>query len=278
MKIHAIETGVVSVKSRQRKGSGVIGRRLNTLLDKKWTDWLPIYCWVIEHPEGIIVIDTGETARTSEPSYFPKWHPYFRYGVQMRVEPEQEVGPQMKKLGLSTNDVRWVIMTHLHTDHVGGISHFPRSEFLVSRQEYKSSLGLKGKLRGYLPDHVPTWFSPRVVDYTTGLFGTFTTGYTVTQAADVLVVPTPGHTLGHQSVILREGDVTYLFAGDTSYTEQLMIDKNIDGVSPSPRLARDTVARIHEFIRAQPTVYLPSHDPMSKQRMVQSTPTTISRL
>lgn len=278
MKIHAIETGVVSVKSRQRKGSGVIGRRLITLLDKKWTDWLPIYCWVIEHPEGIIVIDTGETARTSEPSYFPKWHPYFRYGVQMRVEPEQEVGPQMKKLGLSTNDVRWVIMTHLHTDHVGGISHFPRSEFLVSRQEYKSSLGLKGKLRGYLPDHVPTWFSPRVVDYTTGLFGTFTTGYTVTQAADVLVVPTPGHTLGHQSVILREGDVTYLFAGDTSYTEQLMIDKNIDGVSPSPRLARDTVARIHEFIRAQPTVYLPSHDPMSKQRMVQSTPTTISRL
>ncbi|WP_245926387.1 N-acyl homoserine lactonase family protein [Sulfoacidibacillus thermotolerans] len=243
-----------------------------------WTEWLPIYCWVVEHPEGIIVIDTGETARTCSPSYFPRWHPYFRFGVRMRVEPEQEVGPQMKKLGLSINDVRWTIMTHLHTDHSGGISYFPRSEFLVSRQEYKSSVGLKGKLRGYLSDHFPNWFEPRIIDYTSGEYGIFRTGYTVTEAADVLVIPTPGHTLGHQSVIIRDGEITYLFAGDTSYTEQLMIDRNIDGVSPSSRLAQDTLARIHEFICTEPTVYLPSHDPLSKQRLVQKIPTTIFKL
>ncbi|QQE80405.1 N-acyl homoserine lactonase family protein [Alicyclobacillus sp. SO9] len=276
MKIHAIETGLVSVKSRQRKGVGSVGRRINTLLDKTWTEWLPIYCWVIEHPEGIIVIDTGETARTSNPSHFPKWHPYFRLGVQMQVEPEQEVGPQIKKLGLSLNDVRWVIMTHLHTDHAGGLSHFPESEFLISRQEYALSLGLKGKIRGYLPNYFPKWFEPRIVGYTVGEYGAFRMGYTLTKAEDVLVVPTPGHTPGHQSVILRDGNITYLFAGDTSYNEQLMIDRSVDGVSPNTNLAGQTIDRIHRFISVEPTVYLPSHDPMSKERMMQRIPTMIS--
>ncbi|WP_067621546.1 N-acyl homoserine lactonase family protein [Alicyclobacillus acidiphilus] len=276
MKIHAIETGLVSVKSRQRKGVGAIGRRLNTLLDRTWTEWLPIYCWVVEHPEGIIVIDTGETARTSDPSHFPKWHPYFRFGVRMRVEPEQEVGSRIKKLGLSLNDVRWVIMTHLHTDHAGGIYHFPTSEFLVSRREYALSLGWKGKLRGYLPNCFPTWFDPKIVSYTLGEYGAFRTGYTVTKAEDVLVVPTPGHTLGHQSVIVRDGEITYFFAGDTSYSDQLMIERSIDGVSPNAKLASETIDRIHAFISGGPTVYLPSHDPQSKERMVQRIPTIVS--
>jgi N-acyl homoserine lactone hydrolase len=64
MRIHAIQTGTVAIKQRQVRGAGQrVGRRLNTLLDRVWTDPLPIYVWVIEHPEGIIVVDTGETAR-----------------------------------------------------------------------------------------------------------------------------------------------------------------------------------------------------------------------
>jgi hypothetical protein len=67
MKIHAIETGKVAVHERQREGSGPGPLRLvNTLLDRRRTDRLPIYSWVIEHPEGLIVVDTGETARVAE--------------------------------------------------------------------------------------------------------------------------------------------------------------------------------------------------------------------
>ena len=65
MKIHAIQTGTVAIKTRQRSGKGEgFGRLVNTLLDPEWTPMLPIYAWVIEHPEGVIVVDTGETART----------------------------------------------------------------------------------------------------------------------------------------------------------------------------------------------------------------------
>ena len=97
-------------------------------MDREWTEPLPIYAWLIEHPEGLIVVDTGETARAGEPGYFPRWHPYFKLAVREWVQPEDEIGPRLRALGFSPDDVRWVILTHLHTDHAGGLAHFPRSD------------------------------------------------------------------------------------------------------------------------------------------------------
>src|SRR5437764_9775747 len=126
MKIHAIQTGDVQVKERQRAGVGAGPTRvLRTMADRRWTERLPILAWVIEHPEGVIVVDTGETARTAERGYFPRWHPFFRFASQISVAPDDEIGPQLRRLGIAPRDVRWVVITHLHTDHAGGLAHFP---------------------------------------------------------------------------------------------------------------------------------------------------------
>jgi N-acyl homoserine lactone hydrolase len=110
MKIHAIQTGTVAIKSRQREGVGHGARRqLNTLIDREWTAPLPIYAFAIEHPDGVIVIDTGETARTSDPGYFPSWHPFYRYGLREWVAPEEEIGLQLQQLGIRASDVRCVL-------------------------------------------------------------------------------------------------------------------------------------------------------------------------
>jgi hypothetical protein len=94
MKINAIQTGTVAITTKWREGAGRGRRRLmNMLLDREWTEPLPIYAFAIEHPEGVVVVDTGETARVSEPGYFPRWQPFFRFAVRERVEPEQEIGP-----------------------------------------------------------------------------------------------------------------------------------------------------------------------------------------
>ena len=73
----------------------------NTFATAQWTEPLPIYAFAIEHPEGVIVVDTGETAGASKPGYFPSWHPGFRCAVREWVEPEQEIGPQLERLGIS---------------------------------------------------------------------------------------------------------------------------------------------------------------------------------
>jgi len=61
--IRAIRTGLVRVRRAQREAQSTgLARVTDMLFDKEWTEWLPIYAWVIEHDEGIIVVDTGETA------------------------------------------------------------------------------------------------------------------------------------------------------------------------------------------------------------------------
>jgi glyoxylase-like metal-dependent hydrolase (beta-lactamase superfamily II) len=141
MKIHAIQTGTVAITSAWREGVGHGRRRLlHTILDKQWTEPLPIYAFAIEHPEGVIVVDTGESAGASQPGYFTRWHPGVR-AFRESVEPAQEIGPQLERLGISPGDVRWLVMTHLHTDHAGGLRHFPDTEILVTRTEFEFASG-----------------------------------------------------------------------------------------------------------------------------------------
>ncbi len=268
MKVHAIQTGTVAVKTRQREGTGRGPMRLaNTLIDRNWTEPLPIFAWLIEHPEGLIVVDTGETSRVADPGYFPRWQPYFKLAVREWVAPQDEIGPTLKALGFFPDDVRWVIMTHLHTDHAGGLAHFPNSEILVYRPEFENASGLMGKARGFLPHRWPQWFSPRLFDLDPDPFGPFPASLRVTEAGDVRIVATHGHTRGHVSVVLEEGPRSVFFAGDSSYTEALMVKQAIDGVAPDERAARQTLHRIRELTRERPLVYLPSHDPDAAKRL-----------
>ena len=267
MRIHAIQTGTVRVHQRQVRGSGSGPLRLvNTLLDRKWTDPLPIFAWLIEHPEGPIVVDTGETAHGSEAGYYPPWHPYFRFGLKCSVEPEEEIGPQLGALGISPDDVRWVVLTHLHTDHAGGLHHFPNAEILVSRREYETARGLTGQLRGFLSNRWPEWFTPTLIDFANGPYGPFRASHILTDAGDVVLVPTHGHTRGHLSVVLNT-EVAVFFAGDASYTEQLMLEEAVDGVSTNVRSAGRTLRRIRQFVIDRPAVYLPAHDPDAASRL-----------
>ena len=268
MKIHAIQTGTVQTKTNQRcgKGKGKL-RQLNMMLDNAWTQPLPIYAWAIEHPEGVIVVDTGETSRSVLPGYFPRWHPYFLFGVRTEVLPQQEIGSQLLARGIRPTDVRTVILTHLHTDHAGGLSHFPASRALVSQTELNIARGFAGKLRGYLPHRWPDWFDPETISFHPSEYGSFEQCHTLTKRGDVVIVPTPGHTPGHVSVIVLDEGLSYFLAGDTSYSQELLLRMKVDGVSPDEEMARLTMAKILKYAMEFPTVYLPTHDPDSRRRL-----------
>lgn len=277
MKIHAIQTGTVEVKKNQVIGKGSGAQRLvNVLFGREWVEPpVPIYAWVIEHNEGIIVVDTGDTARTSEPGYFPRWHPYYNFAVRFHVKPEEEVGIQLKQIGIGVKDVKKVILTHMHTDHAGGLHHFPESKIHVYMPEYRRTKGFQGQIDGYLSQRFPKWFSPQPIKFDDGAFGSFEKSWNVTSKGDVKVVPTHGHTPAHISVIAVMDDVHYFLAGDTSYSEQNLLDKIADGVSPDPNQAIDTMQNILSFANQHPTVYLPTHDPNSELRLKNKTTLSI---
>jgi len=266
-KIHALRIGLVQVKRPQleSRGNGPVCMA-HMLFDNEWSEWLPIYTWAIEHDEGVIVVDAGETARVHDRGYHPRWHPFYRRAVHFSVHPGEELGPQLDAIGIRSRDVRQAVLTHLHTDHAGGLVHLTGSRVWVSRGELDYASGITGRMLGYLPHRWPRWWQPEFIRFAPRSIGGFSEAMPLTKRGDVLIVPTPGHTPHHASVLVC-GEPSVLLAGDTSYTESLLLAGKVDGVSPDPRVTRRTFDRILALAQERALVYLPSHDPESVTRL-----------
>jgi glyoxylase-like metal-dependent hydrolase (beta-lactamase superfamily II) len=173
-----------------------------------WSDeTLPVNVFVVRHPDGVLLFDTGQTARAARPGYHPRWHPFLRL-ARFELEPSDEAGRRVDPTA-----VRWVVLSHLHTDHVGGVAAFPAAEVIVSRTEWDRAQGVPGRLRGYLPQHWPGG-PPVLVDFTGPPVGPFEGSYDVAGDGRLLAVPTPGHTPGHLSLVVRDDGAGWFLGGD----------------------------------------------------------------
>jgi N-acyl homoserine lactone hydrolase len=206
VKIDRLSTGRVRPK---RDSHGV--RRY---LGGGWSDdTLPVNVFLVHHTAGLCLFDTGQTARATEPGYHPRWHPFLRL-ARFELAPEDEIGAQLARAGIDAAAVRWVVLSHLHTDHVGGVGTFANAEVIVSRVEWERAQGLAGRLRGYVPQH---WApgEPTLVD---GL-------YDVAGDGSLLVLPTPGHTPGHVALVVRDDDGGFFLGGDVAHTPAQLPDE-----------------------------------------------------
>jgi glyoxylase-like metal-dependent hydrolase (beta-lactamase superfamily II) len=158
-------------------------------------------------------------------------------------------------------------MTHMHGDHAGGVGHFPNSDILLSEPEAVAVLARTGPLFGYLNTHYPDWLEPAIVDFKDGPWESFERSAALTKDGRVRIVPTPGHTLGHMSVVVETGDHCVLIAGDASYDEKALLDGSVDGVAQDARLHRDSTRRFRDLCKLRPTITLFAHDPDSVKRL-----------
>ncbi len=270
VRVHRVQTGYVAVKSVHRDYSGPDGRGIPAIIaDATWTEWMPIPVWVIEHPEGIAIVDTGEDPRVNDPDYYAcDQGSAFFYGAFLRfdVTPHEAVDVQLRGLGIRPSDVRWVVQTHPHGDHVNGLQHFENSEVLWSARDWPS-------VQGAVPCTFPSWLNPTLVTYSEDDTPVFGRSYEI--AEGLRIVPTPGHTPGHQSVLLDGSDKTYFFAGDTSFDTPQMLNDGVAGIVAQPGESRSTTATIRAYAEAVPTVYLPSHDADTARRLVEGETVTV---
>lgn len=270
IKIHGVQTGWIGIKSSHYKLKAAASLRLPSIMtDTRWAEPKPLLSWVIEHPEGLIVIDSNERAGSKDlGSYLACADPATQFFItrnfSVHVERENELGAQLSTLGLASKDVRWLLQTHLHFDHADGFDFFPDSEIIVARAELE---GQQAMPQGAIRCLYPAEFNPVALDYNAQNYDAFPAYYALTQAEDVIIVPTPGHSYGHQSVLLRDNDQTFFFAGDVTFDERQLLEGEMAGIVHNVPKAKNSMTTSLNYIKQNPSIYLPSHDPASLKRL-----------
>jgi len=263
-KVHLVSTGAVSVKTRFRdarfKG---LPAMIDFMLDRKFTEWMPIRVMIIEHPEGIFIIDTGENARVNDKGYFKSsgffenWFNTTQF--KFVVNANEEIGPQLQQLNIDIKKVKAVVLTHLHLDHIDGLHYFPSTEILVNKYEWEKPFG-------DLPKLYPSWFKPTLVDLDESL-DIFEHTKSLTAAKDIFLIQTPGHTYGHCSVLFKTDDFDIFFGADVCYSQHQLLENKYSGANCSHQLAEDTYKKVIAFIKSRKTIFIPSHDADAPTRL-----------
>lgn len=184
----------------------------------------PCLGYVILHPDGVIVVDTGMGS-----------HP----DVDAHYRPRRRLlAEALSTAGVSVADVRRVVNCHLHFDHCGGNPELVGRPIFTQRVELEAA-----KIAGYT--------LPELVD-APGLSYELLEGES--EILDhVFVVPTPGHTAGHQSVVVRRADGTVIIAGQrhdtaTAFGNDLLAARAVqDGHADDLRQVPNWIERLLAF-------------------------------
>jgi N-acyl homoserine lactone hydrolase len=182
---------------------------------------IPISMWVIDHPKGLVVFDTGNNAAVSDGQCQKHWVAGNCDFLKPSQKREDVIDAQLKKLGYSTDKVKAVITSHAHLDHIGNIKLFPKAVHVIQKKElYQAWWPEKFQREGGVFvvadfDGPARDFNYLELDGDYDLFGD----------GSITVLSTPGHTLGHQSVRVK------LASGKTMVIAQdaIWMKENLEG-------------------------------------------------
>jgi N-acyl homoserine lactone hydrolase len=249
------------------------------LTSRKWTGPRPINAYVIEHRDGLVMFDTGQDrASVTDPDYFPGGITkvlYDRLG-RFEIDAGETLSAGLARLGYAPTDVGTAVISHLHQDHIGGLPELGHADIVVSQTEWETLSRPLPELRGLMTRHIDLpglrWkrIEPEPTD-DAGL-SPFGTRYDLFGDGSLVLLPTPGHTPGSMSLIVRRpGHPPLVMVGDLTYDVHLLESGRVPGVGSRRRL-RSASALINQMRRRHPDlVVLPAHDPGAASRLAQAT-------
>jgi len=214
-----------------------------------WT--VPVLSFLVDHPRGRLLFDTGVHGQA-------RLDPVGRLGpervkrLSVKSEAGDDVIPQLARLGLGPGDVRYVANSHLHFDHCGGNEFFPRATFLVQRPELEAA-----RRPGFVPG-----YNPSPIDFDHPLDYQLVDGdHDVFGDGTVVLLPTYGHTPGHQSLLVRASkDASVVCASDACYTRENMDRDVLPNILWNPSVMRDSLAALRK-LRDRGAAMFYGHDP-----------------
>jgi N-acyl homoserine lactone hydrolase len=202
---------------------------------------IPMLMFLVDHPKGLVVFDTGiDTDDVREPI--------------VETSADRRIDRQMRRLGYEPRDVKYVVLSHLHLDHVGCMHLFPDATFVVRRQELRAAWWPDAYERGYNFDCLLKTRHLRYLqpanDESLDLF----------QDGSLICIDTKGHTEGHQSLVVNlpvSGRI--VLVGDAAQVAENLDNKVPPGMSWSSQFAVQSIEKL-QHMRAEGALVILGHE------------------
>ncbi|MBR1655877.1 MAG: MBL fold metallo-hydrolase [Prevotella sp.] len=201
--------------------------------------------YLIDTGKDVVLVDTGL------PAGFPE-----------EVMDEQAVAYTGKNicdymdalaaLGYRPEQVTKILLTHKHSDHSGELRSFPNAEIYVNADE----IGV-AELKD-IPNLIP-------VHFTDGPYHNFPESQKILDG--IYLIKAKGHTNGNSLVIAENEGLFYMFQADITYVDEALYENKLSVVFDDLAAARETMDRVREFVRNQPTVYMGTHTPQGYENL-----------
>ena len=185
--------------------------------------------FLIDTGDEVILVDTGLSPET----------PFKGYTKIL------DYVPALKALGYKPEQVSKILVTHKHPDHTGELKSFPNAKVYIGPEDADAM-----KLTG---DNIVR------ATYSDGAYHNFPQSQKI--ADGVYFIKARGHTNGNSIVIAEKDGVYYMMHGDVTYVDAALHANKLSIVFEDLAAARETLDRVREFVKNNPTIYLSTHTP-----------------
>jgi N-acyl homoserine lactone hydrolase len=264
--VHVLSSGWAEQHKEHRYGTSK-PKLWWILTSRSWVR-TPINYFLIEHRDGLFLFDTGlDPAIVTDKHYISSFIGRFllRRIFRLHLNDDDRLDKVLSRHGFSATDIRKAVISHLHFDHVGGIAEIPQAELLVGTREW-AQLSLPHPEREWvLREHIEipnaNWYPFAFQPTDDPLFSEFGGIYDVIGDGSLVLIPTPGHTVGSVSMLIRSGGWSpILLVGDLTY-EAALIDNDVVPGTGDPAELYSTYAKVRRLKEQLPDLAIvPSHD------------------
>lgn len=218
--------------------------------------YAPYFLYLVQHERGNVLFDSGihPAIRTD---------PASRLGaaadsITVELRPDDHVAGQLAKVGLRPTDVETVVQSHLHFDHAGGLEFLTHATVLVQRAELPFAYWPPIYQREYYLradfDHDLCW---KELDGDHDVFGD----------GSIVVLATPGHTPGHQSLLVRLPGRPVVLMSDATYLMEKMRERRLPSCLWNPDEVVRSWERLEELERTESALLVCTHDTHFRERV-----------
>jgi len=219
------------------------------LAGEKGSLTVPVPAYLIEHPKGRAIFDSGlhVDTQTDPNRRLGRLAPYHTVGFK----PGEEIAVRLESLGVAPSKIDFIINSHLHFDHCGGNQQLPNATLLIQRREWEA--GHNAELIEsvfYDPHDYDHGHRVKMIDGEHDVFGD----------GSVVCIPTPGHTPGHQSLRVRIGADEVVLTGDACYLRRTLDNFHLPTAMYDREQMLESIRRLRA-LRDGGAMIITGHDP-----------------